>query len=105
MASTSKIASAPGPKGLAAGFRAFFVSHFHACVVSAGGHGVYFENRPLSAGAGVKLSLVRPAPLDRMLDTKTGSGLDCVEVDTGLSRTGPVFSCLRGARAHAPERT
>ena len=58
MGSTSKIASAPGPKGLAAGFRAFFVSHFHACVVSAGGHGVYFENSPLSAGAGVNPNIV-----------------------------------------------
>ena len=45
----------------------------------------WFENSSMLAGAGVNLSALRPVPLCRTLDTKTGSGLDTVEVDTGLS--------------------
>ena len=40
-------ASSAGPKPFAyldRGFGPFFALHFPACVVSAGGHGVYFEN-------------------------------------------------------------
>jgi len=90
---TSKIASAPGPKGLAAGFRAFFASHFHACVVCASEHGVYFENSPLSAGAGV------PPRLSAERSTQGRARVaGAVGADTGPSRTGPTCSFVRGVR-------
>ncbi len=38
------LAQSPSPS-LDRGFGPFFASHFHACVVSAGGHGVYSENK------------------------------------------------------------
>jgi hypothetical protein len=43
-----------GPKGLAAGLRAFFASHFYACVVSACRHAAYFENNLLQSALRVQ---------------------------------------------------
>jgi len=61
--------------------RAERVLHFHAYVVSAGGHGVYFENSPLSAGVGVNLSLTR------------------------AEQRGGAFMFVRGLRPHVRRRT
>jgi len=73
--------------------RAERVLLFHACVVCASEHEAYFENSPLYAGAGVP-----PSPSAKRSTQRRARAPDCVGADTGPSRTGPAFSCLRGVR-------